>query len=235
MAGRLGDFSQDDSERIRDIAAGEDYRQFENQQASQNVYGGEFAVDYDEEEVYDVQHGMQAPARLTDIPTSSTNSSRPRTVAAGYDKNRKVMTVMFRDGTLYNYYDVSEDEWLSFHNSLSKGRPHLNRGFPNAKNPNAQRTDGLFLSKMRGAADTSGLDEDSVSEYWRAARTAQTRYKSTRRRTVTHEEGYKVTYTNTVPKAAARKAGYGTKSFASQRAGFSGKNPSKNAGKAPKP
>ena len=63
-----------------------------------------------------------APAPLTDIPTSSSNPSRPRTVAAGYDKNREVITVVFRDGTFYNYYEVSTGQWNQFKARVSKGK-----------------------------------------------------------------------------------------------------------------
>jgi KTSC domain len=63
-----------------------------------------------------------APADITYSPTSTTNPARPRTVAAGYDKARKVMTVIFRDGTFYNYYSVSGLEWGNFKRSRSKGR-----------------------------------------------------------------------------------------------------------------
>jgi hypothetical protein len=89
---------------------------------------------------------------LTDVPTSSTNYGRPRTLAAGYDPKTKTMTVVFRDGTYYNYYGVMPNEWLNFSASYSKGRPWLNRGFPSSKNPNAQRADGLFIAKDRGPA-----------------------------------------------------------------------------------
>ena len=61
-------------------------------------------------------------ARLTLKPTSTTNPARPRTVAAGYDRKLFVLTVVFPDGTWYNYYDVPENMWQEFKNSESKGR-----------------------------------------------------------------------------------------------------------------
>lgn len=63
-----------------------------------------------------------SPARLTVVPTNTINPQRPRTVAAGYDASRKVITVVFRDGTFYNYYDVDPKEWQAFKMSRSKGR-----------------------------------------------------------------------------------------------------------------
>ncbi len=61
------------------------------------------------------------PAAISVLPTSSKNPERPRTVAAGYDQDRGVLTVVFRDGTFYNYYNVGEDEWAEFKARQSKG------------------------------------------------------------------------------------------------------------------
>jgi KTSC domain len=98
---------------------------------------------------------------ISEIPTSSTNYSRPRTVAAGYDPDTQTMTVVFRDGTFYNYYQVSQSEWEAFHGSYSKGKPWLNKGFVNGN----QKVDGLFIGKPRGPA----TDEGSVNPQIRAA------------------------------------------------------------------
>lgn len=62
------------------------------------------------------------PAPITVVPTSSSNVKRPRTVAAGYDPERSVLTVVFRDGTWYNYYEVTDTEWKAFKSMVSKGR-----------------------------------------------------------------------------------------------------------------
>ena len=62
-----------------------------------------------------------SPADLTLVPTSTTNPQRPRTVAAGYDEEEEKLTVMFRDGTLYNYYEVDPNEWEAFKANRSKG------------------------------------------------------------------------------------------------------------------
>lgn len=63
-----------------------------------------------------------APAELSVVPTSTTNPERPRTVAAGYDKSRETLTVVFRDGTFYNYYEVSPSQWQAFKARVSKGQ-----------------------------------------------------------------------------------------------------------------
>lgn len=58
-------------------------------------------------------------APLTSV-TSSVNVERPRTVRAGYDSKNFILTVQFRDLTVYNYYDVSPGEWIDFNLSASK-------------------------------------------------------------------------------------------------------------------
>lgn len=107
---------------------------------------------------------------LSEVPTSSTNYSRPRTVAAGYDPDTQTMTVVFRDGTFYNYYEVTKSEWDSFHASYSKGAPWLNKGFIDGK----QKVDGLFIQKPRGVAtDISSINPAIREQLYRVARTAQ--------------------------------------------------------------
>lgn len=103
----------------------------------------------------------------SDIPTSSTNYSRPRTVAAGYDAPRQTMTVVFRDGTFYNYYEVTEGEWRAFKASVSKGNPWLNKANRN------QGSDGLFVGKPRGAADVSSISPQVRESLYRIVRTQQ--------------------------------------------------------------
>lgn len=117
--------------------------------------------------------GATDAAVLTDVPTSSTNYGRPRTVAAGYDAARRTMTVVFRDGTFYNYYDVTPGEWSSFSSSFSKGKPWLNRGFKGGK----QEFDGIFIGKPRGEADVSTIDPVVREQLYRVARTQQIRQK----------------------------------------------------------
>lgn len=184
----------------------------------------------------------QRPVQLTQIPTSSSNAARPRTVAAGYrmeigsralprEQRRGKLTVMFRDGTLWNYYDVPYTEWLTFSNSLSKG-PMLNR--KNSK----QASDGILLSHPHGPADVTDVPEEVQEQLWRVAREAQLRFKTTNRgrggyiapdRRISRKPGElteeqllrrRARAREYVPKSAAKNAGY---------------NPNANKGKAPKP
>lgn len=159
------------------------------------------------------------PAQLSELPTSSSNASRPRTLAAGW--HREVgnnlmpreqrlgrLTVMFRDGTLYNYYDVSYAEWLKFKGTLSKG-PMLNRA------SKSQASDGFLLSHPHGPADLTDVPRQMQDLLARVARDAQLRYATTNRA----RAGYKSTDRRRkgpakevpqayVPLSAAKKSGY---------------------------
>jgi len=78
----------------------------------------------------DYEHGAEDSAErtkgelaeLTDSPTSTTNPQRPRTYAAGYNSKTRTLSVVFRDGTPWNYYEVTPLEWGNFLRSKSKGR-----------------------------------------------------------------------------------------------------------------
>lgn len=69
---------------------------------------------------YGERIGQAAP--FTQVPTKTTNPARPRTTAAGYDQATHTLTVSFRDGTLWNYYEVSPLENANFMRANSKGR-----------------------------------------------------------------------------------------------------------------
>lgn len=98
-----------------------------------------------------------APAPITVVPTSSSNTKRPRTVAAGYDGDRSVLTVVFRDGTWYNYYEVTVGEWKAFKAAVSKGRYIYN----------------ILDYKPRGEADLSGLSAGVRRNLYGVARAYQ--------------------------------------------------------------
>lgn len=58
----------------------------------------------------------------TMFPTSSSNPQRPRTLRAGYDYNTRVLTVVFRDGTWWDYRNVPSELWEAFKAADSKGK-----------------------------------------------------------------------------------------------------------------
>ena len=103
----------------------------------------------------------ETPAELTLVPTSTINPERPRTVAAGYDKIDKKITVVFRDGTFYNYYEVSPSEWQAFKARVSKGRYIYS----------------YLDSKPRGPADVAGISAVARRAFYRIARSTQVHSK----------------------------------------------------------
>lgn len=104
-----------------------------------------------------LQNTTTEPAEISIAPTTTKYPERPRTVAAGYDVERKVLTVVFRDGTYYNYYKVSESEWEGFVRNYSKGE-YIKK----------------FLDgKPRGTANMGGVIPTSREELYRINRTAQ--------------------------------------------------------------
>lgn len=147
------------------------------------IYDGN--VTQDEVDQWGAQSAFARDVVEWDIPTSSTDYSRPRTVAAGYSPNIEkpsdgVLTVVFRDGTFYNYYQVSPTEWQAFHASYSKGRPWLNP--KNSK----QASDGLFMGKPRGPAGDmmdNGVSPQIREALYRIARTQQQKIRPAKGRT----------------------------------------------------
>lgn len=148
------------------------------------------------------------------IPTSTSNPSRPRTLAAGYylyvgerakayaDQRGKI-TVMFRDGTFYNYYNVPPGVWQEFKSSISKG-PLLNRG-GQGKN-RKQGADGILLSYPHGPADVTDIPEELQRYTYRVARATQKASVSKYKRDV--KVGDKTVRTNYVPTSAQRQVKY---------------------------
>lgn len=89
--------------------------------------------DDDDEELGDIDPSI--PANITQVPTSSINPSRPRTIAAGYNSRTNIMTVVFRDGTWWNYTLVSSLEWSNFKRAYSKGRYLVAHGYQTGERP----------------------------------------------------------------------------------------------------
>jgi cation transport regulator ChaB len=180
------------------------------------VYGPDGQV-LSEEEI-EIAGVNTLPAELTELPTSSSNASRPRTLAAGWhrevgsnfqsrDERLGRLTVMFRDGTLYNYYDVSYAEWLKFKGTLSKG-PMLNRRSA------SQASDGFLLTHPHGPANVSDVPKEIQTLLAKVSRDAQLRFATTNRARAGYKTGdkrrkgtQKDTATPYVPLSAARKSG----------------------------
>lgn len=67
--------------------------------------------------------------RISVAPTRTSNPGRPRTVAMGYDYGTDTLRVVFREGAVYDYFDVSTAEWWRMKRSASPGR-FINRVLP---------------------------------------------------------------------------------------------------------
>ena len=55
-------------------------------------------------------------------PTPSINPPRPRTLGAGYSRDTQTLRVKFREGAVYEYYDVPPNVWRNFRRVKSPGR-----------------------------------------------------------------------------------------------------------------
>ena len=134
-----------------------------NDKETLNYYDPNTGMDYNNLAELEGAHSGEdeTPAELTLVPTSTINPERPRTVAAGYDKIDKKITVVFRDGTFYNYYEVSPSEWQAFKARVSKGRYIYS----------------YLDSKPRGPADVAGISAVARRAFYRIARSTQVHSK----------------------------------------------------------
>lgn len=55
-------------------------------------------------------------------PTPSINPPRPRTTAAGYSRETETLRIQFRNGAIYEYYDVPPRVYRNFRRVKSPGR-----------------------------------------------------------------------------------------------------------------
>lgn len=138
------------------------------------------------------------PAPITYAPTSTIYPPRPRTVAAGFDGLRRVLTVVFRDGTYYNYYEVDNLQWGHFVSARSKGR-HIKR---------------YLDAHIKGPADMSTIPQAFQELLYRAARTSQIiKGGYTGRQTPTSRGEKRRKVTDPAAKATVRRARRAYKEF----------------------
>jgi hypothetical protein len=62
-------------------------------------------------------------------PSSTSNPSRPRTRALGYDAESETMRIEFRGGAVYDYHGISENQWEEISKTWSPGK-WINRNIP---------------------------------------------------------------------------------------------------------
>jgi len=68
--------------------------------------------------------------RISVAPTKSSDTGRPRTRAMGYDGQTDTLRVVFREGAVYDYFDVTTAEWDRMRRSASPGK-FINRVLAN--------------------------------------------------------------------------------------------------------
>lgn len=67
--------------------------------------------------------GVNAPtATEFYAPTRSSYPPRPRTRTMRYDRQRRILTIQFRDGGTYDYFDVPSSIWYRIRQVRSPGR-----------------------------------------------------------------------------------------------------------------
>lgn len=93
----------------------------------------------------------------SEIPTATSQPWRPRTVAAGYDGVRGILTLMFRDGTLYNYYEITPSMWATFKSLPTKWRYIAD----------------VLDAMPRGYANTASVDRRVLDLMYQTSRAAQ--------------------------------------------------------------
>jgi hypothetical protein len=181
--------------------------------------------------------GVQTPAvGEYDIPTSTSNFKRPRTLAAGYDRNEGTVTVVFRDGTFYNYYGISPGTWSTFKESYSKG-PLLNGG--NTERKKAGTQDGLLLRECtaRGEADLSQMGEEAKNFFVTVARSAQISLRKSRASNLRKSQGFTTLGSQSKSGAQrerrAKQRAQKQQQVATNIGANKAKNPSANRGKNP--
>ena len=86
-------------------------------------YADEFEGEVEHERTMAARGG---PVSLSYNPTRTSNPGRPRTLAAGYDGGTDVLTIVVREGAVYEYYGVTGMQWQRFKRSASPGK-FLNR------------------------------------------------------------------------------------------------------------
>jgi hypothetical protein len=128
----------------------------------------------------------RSPVPISIKPTSTTNPERPRTVAAGYDESRRTLTVVFRDGTFYNYYEVEAEEWDQFRAAYSKGHYILYaldakpRGTARMANAALAAREGLYRIARTGQwtqMDAASQFDASTGKKFKASRGSDDFYR----------------------------------------------------------
>ena len=103
-------------------------------------------------------HDATQFAKLELKGTSTINPQNPRTIAAGYDRESRTMTVVFPKNVWWNYYDVPEEVWLDFKAAYSKGRFLRANGFDSGTYDMGPVDMSKMSSRQRATLNTVAQD-----------------------------------------------------------------------------
>jgi hypothetical protein len=112
--------------------------------------------DEDREEGELDENQSRSAAPISYRVNSTINPNRPRTLRAGYDSKTGTLTVIFRDGTWWNYYKVPHSMWEEFRSAKSKGRYLASSGldqWPDMGEP----SDNAMTAQMMRSLDKTRL------------------------------------------------------------------------------
>ena len=102
----------------------------------------------------------QALPVALNTPQHSTNVNRPRALRGGYDSKARTVRIQFRDGAVYEYYEVPAAIWRQLLRSRSTGK-FVNRvldTYPYTRvDPSSGAPIGMFTT---GNPDYAGLFEN---------------------------------------------------------------------------
>ena len=115
----------------------------------------------------------QHPADISILATSTKHPERPRTVRAGYEYKTHTLTVIFRDGTWWNYYDVPVQMWEGFRNATSKGEYLAQSGLNNWDNMGAPSMASMSDSYRRALSESRYAQIGSKGKQFRKLRGAR--------------------------------------------------------------
>lgn len=93
------------------------------------------------------------------FPTTSSNPQRPRTLKAGYDYNSRTLTVVFRDGTWWDYRDVPAEMWEAFKAAESKGKYLASSGLDSWRDMGESNVDEMPKHRRMQMSDLNEFAE----------------------------------------------------------------------------
>lgn len=151
------------------------------------IYPGEGQFEVIDTPEEDGDHNFDAvnedrhAAPITIRSTSTINPKRPRTLRAGYEYSTGTLTVIFNDGTWWNYYQVPVSIWEGFRDAPSKGRYLASSGLDNWPDMGEPATHSISPQMLQALSRTRLVQKalggkQSRSVYGKRPKAAVNRY-----------------------------------------------------------